>query len=88
MTASTSLRLSNYQGNIVCSINSSDGAFDTKDDGLNGRYDPHNGDNVSHKFFGFPGGWVTVSCTSSTAPTRSPGTRGAADVTRPRARRT
>ena len=31
---------SNYQGNIVCSINSSDGAFDTKDDGLNGRYDP------------------------------------------------
>ena len=30
-------RLSNYQGNIVCTINSSDGAFDTKDDGLNGR---------------------------------------------------
>ena len=58
-------RLSNYQGNIVCTIDSSDGAFDTKDDGLNGRYDPHNGDNVSHKFFGFPGGWVTVSCTGS-----------------------
>ena len=69
-------RLSNYQGNIVCTINSSDGAFDTKDDGLNGRYDPHNGDNVSHKFFGFPGGWVTVSCAGANGSdsfTRNPG---------------
>jgi hypothetical protein len=57
--------LSNYQGNITCSVTSSDGTFSTLDDGLNGRHDPVNGFNRSNKFFGYPTGWVRVTCTGA-----------------------
>lgn len=57
--------LSNYQGNIVCHFDSSDGTWSTPDDGLSGRHDPVNGFNRSGKYFGFPNGWVRVTCTGA-----------------------
>ena len=68
-------QLDNYTGNIVCRLDSSDGAWGTLDDGASGRHNPTNGSNVSGKFFGFPTGWVRVSCTGSNgtdANTRNP----------------
>jgi hypothetical protein len=67
--------LENYTGNIVCSLDSSDGAWGTLDDGNSGRHNPTNGSNFSGKFFGFPTGWVSVRCTGSNgsdSATRNP----------------
>jgi len=58
--------LSNFQGAIRCSFNSSDGTWPYNwDDGTNGTHQPVNGFNRSGKFFGFPTGWVSISCTGS-----------------------
>ncbi|MDN5795269.1 MAG: fibronectin type III domain-containing protein [Intrasporangium sp.] len=67
--------LKNYTGNIVCTFDSSDGSYDTPDDGASGRHNPTNGRNTSGKFFGYPTGWVKVTCRGSNgsdSATRNP----------------
>ncbi|CAN7150433.1 fibronectin type III domain-containing protein [Terrabacter sp. LjRoot27] len=57
--------LSNYNGAISCSVDSSDGGWSNPDNGTGGSHEPSNGGNDSNKFFGFPNGWVRVTCSSS-----------------------
>ncbi|MBW8730830.1 MAG: fibronectin type III domain-containing protein [Terrabacter sp.] len=57
--------LSNYNGAISCTVDSSDGGWSNPDNGSGGSHRPTNGGNDSNKFFGFPNGWVRVTCSSS-----------------------
>jgi hypothetical protein len=57
--------LSNYSGAISCTVDSSDGGWANPDNGSGGSHRPSNGGNDSNKFFGFPNGWVRVTCSSS-----------------------
>ncbi|WP_374971123.1 Ig-like domain-containing protein [Terrabacter sp. BE26] len=58
--------LQDYQGAISCTFASSKGNWPYNyDDGTNGSIQPHNGTNTSGKFFGYPTGWVRVTCTGS-----------------------
>ncbi len=58
--------LSNFQGNIVCHFQSNEGEWPYKyDDGTHGSWDPRNGANYSTKYFGYPSGWLQVTCTGS-----------------------
>ena len=58
--------LSNFQGSIRCTFDSSDGTWPYNwDDGSNGTIRPVNGTNDSGKYFGFPNGWVKVTCYGS-----------------------
>ncbi|NUR81614.1 MAG: fibronectin type III domain-containing protein [Dermatophilaceae bacterium] len=57
--------LSNFEGgvSIYCTFDSSNGTWPyNRDDGTNGSIQPGNGTNTSGKFFGFPKGWVKVTC--------------------------
>ena len=58
-------RLSNFQGAIRCVISSDTGQVGLPDDGTNGTHEPTNGDNNSGKFYGYPNGWVRVTCTGA-----------------------
>ena len=64
--AKLSYDLSNFQGSIRCTFDSSDGTWPYNwDDGSNGTIRPVNGTNVSGKYYGFPNGWVKVTCYGS-----------------------
>ena len=68
--------LSNFSGPISCAIDSSDGGWPDPDDGGGWRIEPQNGSNQSTKFFGFPGGWVSVTCTGQGVDGRTYSPRG------------
>jgi hypothetical protein len=53
--------LSQFEGNISCSVS----GWSNPDDGTGGRIQPKNGSNNSTKFYGYPGGSITVTCTGS-----------------------
>ena len=58
--------LQDFRGDIRCTFDSSNGTWPYNwDDGTNGTTDPRNGTNTSSKFFGFPKGWVKVTCYGS-----------------------
>ena len=53
--------LSNFTGSISCAVS----GWSTPDNGTGGSIEPRNGGNKRNKFYGFPLGSVTVSCTGS-----------------------
>ena len=63
--------LSNFAGPISCAVDSSDGGWPDPDDGGGWRIEPKNGCNPSTKFYGFAGGWVSVTCTGQGADGRT-----------------
>ncbi|WP_404389960.1 Ig-like domain-containing protein [Humibacillus xanthopallidus] len=63
--------LSNFAGPISCAVDSSDGGWPDPDDGGGWRIEPKNGGNQSTKFYGFAGGWVSVTCTGQGADGRT-----------------
>ncbi|GAA2470030.1 Ig-like domain-containing protein [Terrabacter carboxydivorans] len=57
--------LQNYQGSISCTFDSDKGGWALPDNGGSGTHRPSNGSNNSGKYYGYPGGWVSITCSGS-----------------------
>ncbi|MDN5765698.1 MAG: Ig-like domain-containing protein [Humibacillus sp.] len=58
--------LQDFTGRVTCTFASSNGPWPyNNDDGTHSSITPKNGRNTSGKFFGYPTGWVKVTCSDS-----------------------
>jgi hypothetical protein len=67
--------LQNFVGPISCSLQDDAGDWAQPDNGSNGTITPHNGSNDSRKFYGYPRGYVSITCTAGNgraSATKSP----------------